>query len=359
MPAKNAGQSKLLSKLGNRMRTSHEAHKNDEMKTNEFSNLPPNIDKGVARLDHCGFREVSANNKEFAGEIEFFATAVVVDPIEHTYEDPPGSKNFVTVQVHNKQTRYREVLCDTPKSQSKKKTFDDHYASVLNLMRILGYDTSGMSPEQMESAAEALTNAKPYFKFRTSLLPAADGQAPRVYEDWFQGPVDSDYTPPEVDMDNDQTAVVPAASKNGTASSKAAMPSNEPPADLEFGDIDSLVEKAALNDQSEESVNAQDQLTKMAMEHGKTQEEVDASDSWSEVAGWIRGEEPDAEPEPVTPKKGQFWKALLIDPKTKKKSSKATQVQVLTDGKDSCDVKSMVDKKTYKSVPFSDMTPIS
>src|SRR5690348_12516762 len=105
-PKPSVSGSKLAQRYGDRLRRSHEAHKNDEMKINDFSSLPPGINNGVAELEICGFREIPQGRKEHVGEYEFYGVGVMIEPEEHTYEDPPGSGHMKTVRVRGKQTRY-------------------------------------------------------------------------------------------------------------------------------------------------------------------------------------------------------------------------------------------------------------
>lgn len=361
MPPKTSGStSKLLARYGNRMRQAHDAHKNDEMKVNDFSSLPPGLKDAVAVLESCGFREIPSG-RENAGEFEFYAVGVMVEPFDHTYEEPAGSGHSKTVKVAGKQTRYREVMADTPKAQGKKKTFDDHYASILNEMRKLGYDTTGLSVDHLEAAAADITKARPYFKVRTSLLPAMEGQEPRVYESW-DGPVEEGYEPPEMAGTEVDNTATPTARPSNNGATKTAPASEGPPEDLEFGDLDSLLELANKNDSSKASADAQDKLTQMALAAGKSQEEIEDDDTtWDMVADWIRegdqSGEDDAAEEPEAPQKGEVWRTRLVV--NGKKSNKMTDVEIMTvyPNKQSADVKSLVDKKVHKSVPFADLVP--
>lgn len=393
MPKQTGNVGGLLGKLGNRLREAHDSHKNDETEFQSFSNLPAGIDEGVAQLEDCEF-QIIKDGKKHAGDYQFYASGTVIEPEEHTYEDPPNSKRMKTMKTRGLRTFIVEPLYDEddPKSKRTRKTIDDHLKWIYNELRKLGYDTSNMEIEDLEAAAEALREAKPIFKFRTwKGQPTTDFPNPLVNHSW-EGLVDESYTlPDDSDQDIDKTTSAPKASANGVASSKtpkaparsttrAPAKDQSPPEDLEFGDIASLV--AAAN---EDKQSAKDTLEKMAIQVGKSAEDVNDAVSWEEVGEWISEggsndegareteetneneneekedeNEEEEDPEPVKPSKGEVWKARLTDPKTKVKSKKLSQVEVSTVylKTSTCDVKELGTKKVFKGVKFADMTPM-
>jgi hypothetical protein len=348
-------QSKLAQRYGNRLRQAHEAHKNDEMKINEFSTLPPGIDDGVAVLEKCLFREIPQGRKENVGEYEFYAVGVMIEPKEH------AGKKVQGVQIY-----YQEPLADTPNTMSKKKTFEDHYASILNEMRKLGCDTNNISIDELEARAAQITSQQPYFKIRTSLLPAIEGQEPRVYVLW-NGPVDDDWTPPDLSASGDTDNTGKKATANGQARTPTAVvaakpatvpppvtapPVQEPHANVDMGDMDSLLKLAVDKDGNEEGIAAQDQLREMATNAGMPQVALNSEDTtWEDVVNFIRA----GGQQVAAPAKGEVWKTQLADPKTKRPSNKLTRVEiVLVDqAKQVVDVRDLVTKKVIKAIPFT------
>lgn len=390
MPARQGNVGGLVGKLGRRLQEAHEEHKNDVTELRDSGNLPPGIEDGVARLEDCEFQVIKEGKKN-AGEYQFYASGIVVEPFEHTFEDPPDSGKYRTIKVEGKRTFIVEPMCDTSESKpnSKRKTVSDHLAFVYDIYRILGYDTSSMDYTDLEAVAEALRANKPYFIFRTWRGKATEQfPNPLVNHDWMR-PVEDGYAPPENAEEVDNTAP-PVPSRNGSASTPTAKStpapsrpaskapsaskapptsepaSNEPEPNMEFAqDLDALAEMAKGKDGVEEVEDARNKLSELAIEAGKTEEEVDNADSWEEVVEWIReaegntepeGEEEEEEPETL-PKLKEVWKTRLTDPKTKVKSKKLTQVEIVKvdADKEVVDVKNLVDKKIYKGIPFAEL----
>lgn len=390
MPAKQGNVGGLLKKYGNRLKQAHEEHKNDETEIGGFSNLPPGIDDGVAQLEDCEFQVIKEGKKN-AGEYQFYASGIVLEPEVHEYEDPPKSKRMKRVKTKGLRTFIVEPLCDTPDKTSRK-TVEDHLAWIYNEIRKLGYDTANMEVDDLEAAVEALRESKPLFRFRTWRgEPTEQYPNPLTNHQW-RGLVEEDYVAPDSSQDVDNTAASPsptnkAPTRNGQAGA--------PPADLEFGDIDSLIEMAKGDDDDKQVVAARKQLTQMAIDAGATKKWVDEdANDWDEVGDLIKegrnidaeqeedeeeseggdedegtedegdeeeneeeGDEEEEEEEAPTPKKGQVWKVRLIDPKTKKKSAKLTQVVIEALNKNgTAKVKSLMDKKFYE-VKTEDLVP--
>jgi hypothetical protein len=162
-------------------------------------------------------------------------------------------------------------------------------------------------------------------------------------------------------------AVTPnGAGKDSRKGNVKAAEKEVPPEEPEFGDLDSLAEAAEGGDDG-----AVEKLTQLALDAGVTQKQIDEADSWASVVELIGGEaegtghEEPEEPEPPeqtgtedvpeevteeeddTPKVEQVFSYRPVDPATKKKAVKPTQVEVtaVNAEKKTCDVKSLSDRK--------------
>jgi hypothetical protein len=281
-----------------------------------------------------------------------------------------------------------------------------------------------LEAEEIEDALAALVEEAPYIRFRTwKGKPTKEFPDPRTRHDW-QGLV-KDYVPEEGDAVDDETdeavdeaseeltedgveeppaprrgatkapaktspsqsKTSPLQSKKPAAPAKAPVKGSAPkvasggkspppkkkappkveepdePFD-EFGDVDSLVEKATAHDQK-----SQDALAEMAISNGYTEAEVYEAASWQDVADMAAGpakadaeetgeeaeeqeeaveeeaadevsEESetteDGEPteeaveEAIAPQVGDVFLYRPIDPKTKKAAKASVECQVLT-----------------------------
>ena len=280
----------LKSKLGAKLDSAVNSHKTDETKFNAGGDLPSGIDFGVAQLVEMKFGVYETG--DYKGEFFFYAAGTVVSPKKATLED--GTK----VNIEGMRTQIGpEPICDTPKSQGKKKTLDDHVAWVLNEMRKLGVDTSDLSAEDLESTAELLKSEAPFFKFRTwQGEKNAQFPNPRVNHDW-QGT--TTFEPEEAsDAVTDKTAEAPKEAAKPAAKGPVSKGPAKAPAKVEetvpdevpFGDnIDDLVGVAGDESNVDAQAAAQDKLNELALAAGATQEDIDATQNWEEVGNLIRG----------------------------------------------------------------------
>lgn len=249
-------KSKFAQKVGSRGAKAHKAHKADETTTDAGGSLPAGIEDGIAKLKSCyiGYYDKGDNK----GEPYFRAAAAVVEPKKHEGRNVEGLETSIMEPLH-----------DTP--GRKRETFDDHYAWVLNQMRLLGVDTSSIDFEEIESAMEALQEEAPLFGFRTWKGEATKQYPnPRVNSVW-SGLVD-DY---EMSEDDDGM-------------------SDDDDTDDADEDVDPT-ELAILADDGDEDSAAT--LTTLAADAGIDPDEYD---SWSDVAEALTGsddEEEEAEEE--------------------------------------------------------------
>ena len=167
-------QSSLFAKLGDKLLKAHEEHKNDDMKMDQFGELPPDINGGVAQLFECKF-DTYKSGKNF-GKLYFYASGVVKAP-------QTGPKGEVIEGLRTKIGP--EPFCDTLDALGKRKSLADHVEWVYDELRKLGIDTKNLDPKNLETITAALKKAKPYFRFRTwQSKPTAEFPNPRVNHTW-------------------------------------------------------------------------------------------------------------------------------------------------------------------------------
>ena len=365
--AAQRSQSKLFTKLGQRLVKAHATHATAETTFSNFGDPPAGIDNGVARLVECKFDEYKEGDNK--GQPYFYAAGVIVSPKEHGGVPCDGLRVSIMCPLH-----------DTP-NRTSRKTFEDHLGWVYNELRKLGVDTTQLDPADLESTAEALKQSAPFFRFRTWKGKATPQfPDPRTNTD-FCGAI-PDYEPADADdgVDDGTTAPAPAspraaappaaaakpataakpapAASNGKPSTKprpapTKQPEPEPAGDYsDDGDLDSLAERAA------DDPAAQAQLKELAMAQGHAEEDVDAADSWADVVEMIKAGAPvegGGAAEEFMPEVDGVYYYHPTDPKTKQPGKKRVEVQAVKVDADAgkCDLKDLSNpKQTWKGVAF-------
>jgi hypothetical protein len=79
MPRQSSKVSGIFSRYGSKAVEAFNKHKGDETEYGNFGDLPPGIDGGIAQLVDCRVLEIK-EGKQNAGELMFFARGVVVEP---------------------------------------------------------------------------------------------------------------------------------------------------------------------------------------------------------------------------------------------------------------------------------------
>jgi hypothetical protein len=327
-----------------------------------FQPLPAGITNGVAKLVECGFGEIGQG--DLKGETYWRAAAVVVSPAEVQTADG-------LVKVAGRQTSIIVTLAEQ-KRQNGVRTVDENVATMLNELRKLGADTSGVKTvKDLLPICEALKQQGPYITFSTSagrITP--QNPTPKVFENWHGT---TEYAPGDAAAEGveDDTAsappvrTAPRASANGAVTNprgkapEPVEPESEPAEEFnEFTDPDSLAEKADINDQ-----DAQAELTRLAIEAGMSDDAIAAA-SWQEMAeavkahaagGAVAEDEPAAEAawEPAT---GEVYLFAPTDPKTKRKLKKVeVEVLAVDAAKKTVNVRSLDSKTSYKGVKWDDL----
>lgn len=356
---KQVQQGSLFGKHKSKLATSVAKHKDDPIDTGGGSRLPAGIEDGIAELKDI--RIGKYKDGQLKGEPFFIASGVVLMPTE-----------FEGRKIEGLQTQITEPLCDTPQSKGKKKTFDDHWQFVQNVIKMLGGQDclDGINTEDGDQAEadlnELLNTLKTMdppicFNFRTwkgSATPQFPN--PRTQETWgtaCERPA-GDGDPAESDVD-DQSA--------------DEQPEDEQSAADEAPDYAALGEAADGGDEE-----AAKQLLELAKAAGFTKKQAeDDYENWTSLAEAIaektagepgEGEgEPEPEPEeeePKIPAKGEVYNYQAIDPKTKKpavnKMKKpvlvSVEVTAVDKAKETVTLKNLDDGKTvYKAVPFDQL----
>lgn len=330
--AKQTSQSVLLSKLGDRGRKAFESNKTNEVEYSGFGELPAGIQNGIAQLVECKF-DVVTKAGEFQGKPYFYAAGIVKNPVEHD-----------GVRVEGLRTQITEMLCDTP--TRSRQTVEDHVKWVVNELQKLGLNTADLTWDNLETAAAALKEMKPHFRFRTwKGQKATEGKykdkEPMTNHSW-NGVVE--YTE-EADHDGaveDDSAPAARSSSNGTAAKpKAEAPVNRmkakpaaPEPVTEFNefegeeDIATLAEKADAGDSDSAA-----KVLEMALAAGITQKAIDAASNWEEVAALMSAESSDEagdDEETDVPQVDEPWmyKPPVNNPRTKKPFTKPIECEV-------------------------------
>lgn len=380
----------IMGKLSGKIRKSHEAHKHDEIKLSNFGDLPAGIENGIAYLQEAKIGVYK--DGDMKDEPYFMAVGIVVSPTHA----PDGTK------IEGRRTQLGpEPLCDTP--SRGRKTFDDHYAWVLNELRKLGVDSETMDPDNIQEELKALSESQPTFSFRTwkgkkQTTGQYANQEPRTQHQWNgltelgeegssdNGVVEGDEGGVDVVEEEDvlppprkappKAAPAPAPAPAPKAGGKGAgkppvkkappkAPEPEPEPEPESGDVDvnTLVEQCGSDDPEEASA-AQDQLTQMAVAAGYSQEDVDNASGW-DVVGEMASSAPPSDEEEATaewePQTEEVYAFYPVDPKTKRKSVKPVQCEVIdVDAKSkTVTLKNLVNTAvSYKKVSWEDLVPM-
>jgi hypothetical protein len=342
-------KSGLMAKYGANLDKVVKAHGADET-TYGIQPLPPGINNGVAQLVECKFDVYKTGKNQ--GEYYFRAAGVVVEPREVNH-------NGQRVVVVGQQTSVMIPVCNTTSQAGKVTTQEEYVERILNEMRKLGADTSGATGADLEALAAALKEARPHFKFSTSLRKAmTPGQADGVWENWHGTKGLEDYSPPD-----DSGAVV---DETGPATGGGG---DEGGSGVEYSDQEDLDGLAKRADKGEDA--AIDRLTELANAAGLTDEDISAEQNWVAVVARMgdgaaaSDGEPRAEPEEEwEPGKDEVYKYQLKGKDgqplkdARKKVVKPVEVEVtaVNKAKKTVDLKNLGDgKTTYKGVAWDDL----
>jgi hypothetical protein len=349
--AKQSGKSPL----GDKFARSLASHAKDETTyARDFTNLPPGIIGGVAKLVDARLGTYAKGNNQ--GERFLFLSGTVVEPkevsvVRHVWQDNKVVALPVEqVRVEGLFTRQTLPLCDTKTRAGDEISQDENVAAALNVLRTLGGEecTSEVADEEsLQSLLDTLKESDIYFKFNTSASKVtADNPDERTWENW-RGAC-------EYVQDEEDNPVVDETGEEEEEDSGKVLSDEEL---LALGKKADVAVKRKKPDGEAEGV-----LGKSAEDAGVDPNELE---TWTEVAeatiaargteefdpsgeGEKEEEEEGEEEVPSDPAKGEVW--LYKPPHAKK----ATEVEVTAvfPAKRMANVKVLDDGRIFKAVPF-------
>jgi hypothetical protein len=342
--------------------TSLKSHAKDETEYGQdFTRLPGGIIGGVARLVEAkrGLYKTGKNQ----GEPVIQLRGVVVKPREalhtvRTFENGAIKTLGATmVKVEGLFTQLFLPLCTTKNKRGEITEADDNVKDACNELRKLGGDecTSGLSSEEdLDALLATLKASGIYFRFSTSELdPTAEYPNPMVFERWLGTKGVEDFS---VNGTPDGTGTAPGVDDR-TTGSKAATAAGEPATE----------DLAALAEQANSDEDAGNRLTALAVEAGCDAEEVKSAPNWKAVVEMIEKAQAEGgtstEPAPDwEPAAGEIYSFHPYDPKTKKPSAKAVEVEVTAIQKKNktVELKNLGNPKiSYKNVKWDELESAS
>lgn len=327
--AKSVAQNGLAAKLGGKGQQAFNAHKDDETTISAGGDLPAGIENGVAKVVECKFDTYKEGDSK--GEFYFRASAVVMAPVE-----------FEGDKIEGRRTSIMEAVCDTPKATGKRRTLDDHLAWVLNEMRKMGVETSGLDYSNLEAAAAAIKEAGPFIRFRTwKGKPTEQYPNPRVTHEW-RG-VAAGFVP-SADagvVDNSGEPAVSDDAGGGAAVETASDAGGDE-------DLSALGQAAEAGDGA-----AMKRLTELATAAGINADEVP---TWIELGDMLAGAGgggAGAGEEEVNPGKDEIYYFVPKDSKDGKLVE--GEVTAVFEASKKVNIRNLTDKIVHKSVAWSDL----
>jgi hypothetical protein len=347
----------ILPKL---IKKAHAATKGVAAVLDSGGNLPKNIDGGIAQLVSAQFTKVAEGGQN-AGKPQFVIKAKVISPKIHGSEIVEG-RTFTKV----------EPLYDTP--TRKQKTVADHWAFIINQLKLFGIDTDAYEPSEIENVVlELLTQEQPYFSFRTWAGSKATtgpyaGQEPQV-QVTLQGLVpdellaeilgDSDDDDEE---DEDETEDADVEDSEEEDEEEVDDEAEEDVDDVEEDDVeeeddDEDTEGAALGalaDEGDEDAIAV--LTAKARPEGLDPDEYETWTALEEAFsnGPDEEEEEEEEEESIVPDVGEIYN---FKPPKKKKPVEGEITAVFTTKK-TCNFKALASNVLYKGVSWDSLIEV-
>lgn len=290
MPAK-VSQSKFVQKYGNRLDKAVHESRDTPVRISEGGGDLPEMDFGVALVTECRIEEIpkdkkNAKDKNGDPNYRFVLVGIVKMPTE-PQPYPDGSMRSV---VGMRTSRYINL------TDEENQTFEGQIDKAINEMKKLGCDTSGWGAADLEANCSLIENAGIYTKFRTWMgRVTPQFPNPRLNHDWrgvFEGTVDEG--PNQVEDDTAEPDGTGKPEVKAIHIGKNGKVEKEVP----FGDkLDMIVNDCTSEDDDVQEA-AVKKLKKLAADLGYTEEDVDNSSSWDEVAEWIRSGKPKDEGEP-------------------------------------------------------------
>lgn len=257
-------QSALAKKLGAKFVNAVNDHKDDPVPVSKsVGELPHVAFKGTAEVTHCKIGEYATGERK--GESFYQAMAVIQAP--ETVTDKDG-------KVHKVQGLYTsfgpEPICDTKWPSGELQPLDEHIKIIMDEFHKMGFVDVG--PDDFESTCDAILAIAPVIKFHTWI-----SKSDKLRQDWDGLATDEDAAP--VDTSGGVQDNSGADASNSSGDDTSGVP---------FGDAWDDIAVDASNEDETISTPAQDTLIKKGLELGYTQDQINNSESWAQVAEWIR-----------------------------------------------------------------------
>ena len=350
-----------------------QSHAKDETKQpRDFIDLPPGIrsSEGIAQLVDAKVGIFKAGVNE--GEQFVYLAGTVVAPKKVTYSPKVFADGKVqvlppqTVEVVGQRTGVTYPLCDTTKGNGETVPMDEHVEEMLNMLRLLGGDTSTLKVDaDLDALLVALVEEGPYFKFSTSgSKPTKDYPEPRTWENWHGSEGLEDYEPEDdddVDEPDDDEVEDETEDEDEEAEDQETEEEDEEEDEDEDGEGEETLEELGIAADDDDE-GSQAELEARAKKFSLDPEEFD---TWASLATAIddleiEADESDADDEeeedddededdaPFEPIKGGV---CSYKPPKKKKAVDCEIKKVLSKAK-TCDLQSLADGTLYKGVAW-------
>jgi len=366
--AKRKAKSSLLSKA-------LQNHGSDETtQPMQFIDLPPGIgaNEGIAQLVEAKIGQYKTGANE--GEDFVYLAGTVVAPNEVTFSPKVFADGKVqvlkakTVEVVGQRVSQMYPVCETTKGNGEVVTLDEHIETLLNMLRLLGGDTSDLKEDDdLKDLLEGLKEAAPYTKFSTrASTPTKEYPEPRTWETLLGSEGLEDYEPEEEDdvdepeegeepNDEDEEDEVEDEEEGGEAEGDeeaeeislddlGVAADEEEEAEGEDGDQSSRDELKALAEAAEIDPDEYSSWGALAEALGEAATDEDAEEDDEE-------EEEEEEP-PFEPVKGGV---CSYKPPKKKKPVDCEIKRVLKKAQ-TCDLESLADGTKFKGVAWDKLS---
>jgi hypothetical protein len=345
VPRQSSKVSGVFSRYGPKAVEAFNKHKGDETEYGNFGELPPGIDGGVAQLVDCRVLEIK-EGKQNAGELMFFARGVVVEPeevedprtglvvriknrnttiSEPLFHTPGRARETFEDHMAHVLNQLRKLGLSTEDIAATDEEFNAQLATLKESAPFFRFGT-WMGPKNDQypnprvnhrwegtQGLEDYTPPDEGSPVEDETEPAASSERSVGNGSATRPPVSPSSPParPPLSRPSGRPAVAPPAPTRPTSqaeipkastdhldgkpvapySRSPARPSGKPvaqpvapPAEVvdEFGDLDSLAEKADAEDKE-----SQKSLEAMATQAGIPKEAVKKARSWADVAALI------------------------------------------------------------------------
>lgn len=343
--------------MGDKLNKALSEHANDETDYGGmFGNLPPGINGGVAQLAEARLGKYQRGNNE--GESFIYLAGVVIRPKTVTAIRKAWINGTVQIvsskeeEIEGQRTSLTLPLCDTSNAAGDKTSVDENIARGLNELRKLGADTSDLgSEENLVELLNALTEAKPYFRFTTSgSNPTREWPTERVWENWRGNKGLEEFTPDEEPEVADESEEEPPAklAKEREGNVKPVSAEEEEG----MADYAAIARKADKGDK-------QARLLLTSAAKAANIEGWIAMDTWAEVAEALASPgqgiglktDEDEKDENWIPAKGDVY---LYKPPKAKKFVECEVMAVMAKAK-AVNLKDLDDETVYKGIPWTDL----